>query len=226
MLGMAVSSAVACGGVDVDEERARLLETDRQFAQSVSDIDVFMSYWAPDATAYLSGMPALRGTDAIRKGFGDMISAPGVSLSWTPERAEVSISGDVGYTTGTYEITATSTKDSGKYVTIWRKQPEGTWKVVEDIGNSNLPPVAPSSAVDPRKQPSSAVEAAHLREDRLVHVRVLPRVVDQTPYGLPDVGEPVRLRHLFQKRHLLRFELDRAGARVLHWFSFVVGGGQ
>jgi ketosteroid isomerase-like protein len=146
--------APGCGrSVNPDEERAALLEIDRQFAQSVKDVDLFMSYWAPDATAYLSGMPALRGTDAIRKGFGELVAAPGVMLSWTPERADVSASGDLGYTSGSYEMTGNGARDNGKYLTIWRKQPEGTWKVIEDIGNSNLPPPGPPSAQDTEKTP-------------------------------------------------------------------------
>jgi len=150
VLGMAVLGAAGCGrSVDVGEERQRLLEADRQFAQSTKDADLFMSYWAPDATAHLPGGPALRGTDAIRKAFAERVAAPGVSLSWTPERADVSADGELGYTVGAYEMTAEGATDRGKYLTIWRKQPEGTWKILEDIGNSSLPPAASAPAPQP-----------------------------------------------------------------------------
>jgi ketosteroid isomerase-like protein len=138
VLGMAVLAGTGCGRVDPAEERMRLMEADRQFAQSAPDVDLFMSYWAPDATAYLSGRPAVRGTDAIRKAFAEPIAAPGASLVWRPERADVSAAGDLGYTVGSYEMTVNGVTDSGKYLTVWKKQPEGTWKVIEDIGNSNL----------------------------------------------------------------------------------------
>ncbi|MBI2187615.1 MAG: DUF4440 domain-containing protein [Acidobacteria bacterium] len=147
MAAMLALIAVGCGrSVNLDEERTGLLEADRQFAQSTKDVDLFMSYWAPDATAHLSGRAAVRGTDAIRKAFAEPVTAPGVSLSWTPERAEVSAAGDLGYTVGSYELTANGAKERGKYVTIWKKQPEGTWKVIEDIGNSNLPPATGAAA--------------------------------------------------------------------------------
>lgn len=144
VLGALALGAAGCGrSVDVEQERTALLEVDRQWAQSTRDIGLFMSYWVPDATAYPAGMPAVRGTDAIRKTFTEMTSAPGFALSWTADRAEVSSSGDVGYTTGTYEMTMNGAKDSGKYITVWKKQPEGTWKVAEDIFNSDLPPQGP-----------------------------------------------------------------------------------
>ncbi|MGH8286688.1 MAG: DUF4440 domain-containing protein [Steroidobacteraceae bacterium] len=66
-----------------------------------------------------------------------MSSAPGFAIKWTPEKAVVGASGDVGYTTGTYEMTAEGATERGKYVTVWKKQSDGSWKVVEDIFNAN-----------------------------------------------------------------------------------------
>lgn len=144
VLGVLVLGAAGCSrAVDVEQERTALLEADRQWAQSVNDVDLFMSYWAPDATAFPAGRPAVRGADAIRKTVSEIRSAPGFSLSWTADRAEVASGGDVGYTTGTYEMTVNGAKDRGKYLTVWKKQPEGTWKVAEDIFNSDLPPQGP-----------------------------------------------------------------------------------
>jgi ketosteroid isomerase-like protein len=48
-------------------------------------------------------------------------------------------SGDLGYSTGTYTATFGEMTDKGKYVTIWRKQSDGSWKVTEDMFNSDLP---------------------------------------------------------------------------------------
>jgi ketosteroid isomerase-like protein/quercetin dioxygenase-like cupin family protein len=146
VLGMVALSVAGCGrSVDVEQERMALLEADRQWSQAATDLDLFMSYYTSDATSYPPGMPALVGPDAIRKTFTEMYSVPGFSLSWTADKAEVSASGDVGYTTGTYDLTMGGVKDSGKYITLWRKQPEGTWKVTADIFNSNLPPGGPSA---------------------------------------------------------------------------------
>ena len=80
-----------------------------------------------------------RGAAAFGRAFGELNKVPGFSLTWIAEKAEVSNSGDLGYSTGTYTATFGETTDKGKYVTIWRKQSDGSWKVVEDVFNSDLP---------------------------------------------------------------------------------------
>jgi ketosteroid isomerase-like protein len=56
--------------------------------------------------------------------------------------ADISASGDLGYTYGTYEFRAVG-KDGnpvvehGKYTSIWKKQRDGSWKVVLDMGNAS-----------------------------------------------------------------------------------------
>ena len=65
--------------------------------------------------------------------------APGSSLRWEPEFAVVSESADFGYTSG-IGVGTFATPDGGvvisttRYITIWRKPPDGSWKVVADMG--------------------------------------------------------------------------------------------
>ena len=141
---MVALSAWGCGrSVDVEQERTALLEADRQWAQSTTDIGLYMSFFAPDGTVYVQGMPAMTGLETIRKAFSEMSAAPGFSVTWTASKADVAGSGDIGYTAGTYDMTMNGAKDAGKYVTVWKKQPDGVWKVSEDIFNTNLPPQGP-----------------------------------------------------------------------------------
>ena len=64
-------------------------------------------------------------------------------FSWAPSYAEMSISGDWGYTTGNYEHRAKSltdaVDDAGQYTTIWHKNARGEWKWLADIGNKHVP---------------------------------------------------------------------------------------
>jgi ketosteroid isomerase-like protein len=64
-------------------------------------------------------------------------------FSWTPSYAEMSLSGDWGYTTGNYEHRAKSLDDSveqsGQYTTVWHKTDAGEWKYLVDIGNVHAP---------------------------------------------------------------------------------------
>ena len=63
----------------------------------------------------------------------------------TPTSAEVSASGDLAYTIGRWEVLTTDDSGSensggtGNYVTIWRRQADGSWKVAVDIGNNDGP---------------------------------------------------------------------------------------
>jgi ketosteroid isomerase-like protein len=63
-------------------------------------------------------------------------------LTWTPVGADISASGDLGYTYGTFEFRSKD-KDGkpiiehGKYTSIWKKQKDGSWKVALDMGNAS-----------------------------------------------------------------------------------------
>ncbi len=72
-------------------------------------------------------------------------------LSWDPEVAAISSSGELGYTTGPWEFRATGAKDTvsgaGHYVTVWRRDSAGTWKMAVDIGTSHKWMAKPDDAV-------------------------------------------------------------------------------
>ena len=147
-VGMVLVIAAACSRTaNVEQERASLLQTDREWSQSVKDTNKFMTYFASDASAYPPGMPMSVGAAQIRQAVTGMMSMPGFSLTWTATKADVSASGDIGYTTGTYEMNAStmSAPEKGKYVTVWKKQADGSWKATEDIFNADTsgPPPAP-----------------------------------------------------------------------------------
>ena len=131
-----LAASVSCATVNVEQEQTALMTVDREWSQTTKDLDKFMSYFASDATVYATGAPAVTGTDGIRKAVGEMLTAPGMSLSWTASKAVVSAGGDLGYTVGAYEMASPGGTEKGKYVTNWKKV-DGTWKVVEDIFNSD-----------------------------------------------------------------------------------------
>jgi ketosteroid isomerase-like protein len=110
-------------------------------AAAVAAVEAMGSVLAP-------GTPIATGPEAIRTVFTGFWSLPNMTLHWTPTKVEAGRSGDLGYSMGTYELTFNDPKgkpmtDHGKYVTVWRKQADGSWKVVADVFNSDLP--APGS---------------------------------------------------------------------------------
>ncbi|MGH9385350.1 MAG: DUF4440 domain-containing protein [Vicinamibacterales bacterium] len=144
--------AAACAPTaNVEQERTALMAIDKEWSGTTKDLTKFVSYFAPDASVYGAGMPKVSGTESISASTKDMMAAPGFSLQWVAQRAEVASSGDIGYTVGAYEIKMNNaagnpTSEKGKYVTVWKKQADGRWKVAEDIFNSDAPPPPPSAA--------------------------------------------------------------------------------
>ena len=88
------------------------------------------------------------GKEPIRKAVGDLLALPGLSLHWQASKVVAAASGDIGYVYGTYENTMNGPKgkpisEHGKYVEVWKKQADGSWKCAVDTWNSDSP-AAPS----------------------------------------------------------------------------------
>jgi ketosteroid isomerase-like protein len=86
--------------------------------------------------------------------YRDRASVPG-HLSWGPAYAYVSTSGDLGYTTGPYELRKEKASDPvagrGHFVSVWRRQKDGAWKVVFDGGISYDKPFTAEPVLDPER---------------------------------------------------------------------------
>jgi uncharacterized protein (TIGR02246 family) len=149
-------SAAACAPAAPPDTRARdeaaIREADAAFsaAASAKDIEAILGFYADDAVTMPPNAPASSGKDAIRKEFETMLAMPGMTLSWQASGAVAAGSSDIGYSWGTAQFGMTgpdgaAMSDTLKYVTIWRKQADGSWKVVVDIFNSNSAPPAPAA---------------------------------------------------------------------------------
>lgn len=144
-IGLVAISAAGCASTaNVEEERRALMEADRAWSQTTKEPEKFAAFFADGASIYPPAMPIITGGEAIRKTYSQMSGSPGFALSWTATKADVGTGGDVGYTSGTYQMTMGGVTEKGKYITVWKKQADGTWKVAEDIFNSDEAPKAPA----------------------------------------------------------------------------------
>jgi ketosteroid isomerase-like protein len=121
--------------LDIKAEALRTLrEADRLWCQSASDFEGFMSFLDEDVVWYFCNLAPLKGRDAVRSFYKKMYEDNPFTLTWTPERIDVSISGDIGYTYGTYKFISGSSEKkqeyNSNYASIWQKQKDNTWKVV------------------------------------------------------------------------------------------------
>ena len=65
-------------------------------------------------------------------------SDSGVVLTWTPTKAIIAKSGELGYTYGFWTFVAKTDTSHGTYMTVWRKDKNGHWKYIADTGNEGL----------------------------------------------------------------------------------------
>jgi len=132
------------------QDEAAIRAADEAWSASATDIEAFMSHVAADAMFMPPNELMASGPEAIRKTYSEMLAAPNTAVSWTPTSVTVAQSGDLGYSVGTYNVSMTGPdgkpmSDHGKYLTIWKKQTDGAWKVAGDIFNSDVPMPAPDT---------------------------------------------------------------------------------
>jgi ketosteroid isomerase-like protein len=122
---------------------ALLVKLESDFAKDVAEHghDAFVAHFADDGVEIENGGGFSSKAEMIKEGPWP----PDFSLNWTPVKAEMAASSDLGYTYGNY-ILKSKDKDGklvtqyGKYTSIWKKQKDGSWKVVVDMGNSSPAP--------------------------------------------------------------------------------------
>ena len=132
-----------------------LFDLDSRFAKDVRERGgaAFADWFAQDGVALNNGQSPLIGIVAIAKSAN---WDPKVyQLTWTPTDAQMGPSGDMGYTWGHFEghskdAAGNPVLTSGRYITVWRKQPDGSWKVALDAGANE-----PAAGGDCCKLPNS-----------------------------------------------------------------------
>src|SRR5438128_921891 len=123
--------------------RLAVVKAERAFARAAAlkgTRDAFLEFLADDGIIFQPG-------PVNGKQFWQARTPRKGRLSWEPIFADVSLAGDMGYTTGPYEFRPNGAGDKptafGQYFTIWKKQTDGSWKVALDRGTSNPQPSGP-----------------------------------------------------------------------------------
>ncbi len=130
--------------VDTEATKRAIRIADLEMAKAVSDrnLEKFNTLVADDAVFF--GRDVSRGREAVAKAWLPLFTDPSMFLKWQPNEVQVSASGDLGYSIGTYERMSKDpagrpTSATGTYVSIWRKQADGRWRAVLDIGTPGTP---------------------------------------------------------------------------------------
>jgi uncharacterized protein (TIGR02246 family) len=115
-------------------------------ALSSRDADQIAAAYAPDATLLVANSRPLQGGE-IKAALREMLADPNFSTRYDTVKVEIARSGEMGYTRRTYIRTMSDRQskklltEKGKSLTLYVKQPDGGWKIVEDISNADAPAV-------------------------------------------------------------------------------------
>ncbi|HVB35642.1 MAG TPA: DUF4440 domain-containing protein [Candidatus Acidoferrales bacterium] len=122
------------------QDEATIRATDVAWAKAVAlkDADQTTAFYAENGTLLAPGAPLASGKDAIRKTWAGLMGSPGFALSFAPAKIEISKGGgDSAYEIGDYQLTVNGKNGKpqtvkAKYVVVWGKQTDGSWKALVD----------------------------------------------------------------------------------------------
>jgi uncharacterized protein (TIGR02246 family) len=122
------------------QDAIRTASADSVRAAQAKDLEKTVSYYAPEAIMFGVGAP-VQGIESIRKVWQQFLATPNLQMKITTISVEVARSADLGWEYGSFEGTSTDQKgksvtQKGKYVAIWRLQPDGVWKIEADLSST------------------------------------------------------------------------------------------
>jgi ketosteroid isomerase-like protein len=137
-------TAFVTGQQSVPRDLSEMADTERAFAKTATVKgwrDAFLEYFADDALAI--GLKATSAKEGLLKQPSTPFSE--FELVWEPRLGDVAASGDLGWLTGPSTAINHAVKDArprhGCYLSVWRKQPNGEWRVFIDVGANAPEPV-------------------------------------------------------------------------------------
>ncbi len=137
----------ACRSVSVDRT-APLLAADRAFCADTQArrIEGWVAAFDANGSQFDEDHRPVTGHAAIRARMADFFADPANELVWEPDTATISEAGNLGSTSGRFVMSkkrADGTRETlltGRYFDVWRKLPDGTWKLVVDLGEADAAP--------------------------------------------------------------------------------------
>lgn len=124
-----------------NNDKMKMMDADRAFSKMSEEKgmkNAFLEYIDSNGVLLRPNHMPLLGADAID--FLIQLNDSTFTLKWEPKGGSVAKSGELGYTYGLYAMKPTN-KDTmiyGNYVSIWKKQLDGSWKYILDSGNEGV----------------------------------------------------------------------------------------
>lgn len=169
--GIVVALIAACGGAgdDAAEERARAeidsLGREWEDAANRAEVERLVEIYAPDAVILPPGGPVIQGSETIRELFRQEFERFDTKLAFTTQAIEVD--GDMAFRRGRYvwrgtpRLSGQAVETTNKFLEVWRRQPDGSWRIAVDMWNPSEPvpggvgvTTTPESRPDPSGLPA------------------------------------------------------------------------
>lgn len=142
-LALAACDSAARRDADVDtaaiEQQIKAIEGQWMADYNARDAARLADHYAPDAAMASPGSPLAGDALSRREEIAKLAGDPNLRLTFAADRVQVAKSGDLAYSRGHFQMRTTdpATKqprdDSGSYLTVWKKQADGSWKAIEDF---------------------------------------------------------------------------------------------
>ncbi len=158
---------------------AAIRDADAAWAKAIASksIDQTLAFYDPESVTAGSAMFLARGLPAFRENWAKLFDRPDFALAWKADRVVVTASATIAYSAGTWSMPGPDA--NGPYLAVWRKQPDGQWKVLIDAAWRAVPmsrsPAGTGANVGPGSANRPSTQAALLR----------PAVVTHDPSGPP-----------------------------------------
>ena len=131
---LAMCLVPSTGEGQVDDAAAEVRAREIAFAKTLADrdLDAFKTFISTEAI-FFNGNEPVRGRDAIVESWAPFFEGPDAPFSWHPDLTEVLESGGLALSSG--PVRGPTGEEVGRFNSIWRKDPDGQWRVVFDKGS-------------------------------------------------------------------------------------------
>ena len=126
-------------------EAVRAADAELQKAVAANDLKSIVSFYAEDAVLMPAAEPLISGKAAITKEWEHILAIPNIQTTSKLVRVEASSANDLAYTMGTYQSRmmgedGNMVTEPGKWLSVWKRQPDGAWRVIVETYNTDIPP--------------------------------------------------------------------------------------
>lgn len=137
LLAISMAPNGLCGDL-----REQVRETEKAFAATMAERDheAFKSFLSNEAIFFAGDTP-LRGKQAVAESWAPYFEGPNAPFSWEPETVEVLDSGTLALSSG--PVYGPAGKIVATFQSVWRREADGSWKIIFDKGSRACEPESP-----------------------------------------------------------------------------------